>query len=212
MAVISGNSPTGISGNSLTDISAARNYTDSKKRFGKKETPVTNLERERGQEPDPVREPIGEREIRGKQHRESGIGQEMDRLLSDLGSGFCAFGLLQQGSGELVWEAAVGNLSDRYRRMATRPGKGLNGSVVKVGRGAAFHVAELIAKRELHEYPILLAEKLRSAYAAPVMEGDKVRGVLLVGDRVKRIYRPEDRERIASAVERMAKLLAHEQA
>ena len=109
--------------------------------------PVTNLERERewGQEPDqdqdqnPEREPVLEN---------SGIKQEMDRLLADLGSDLCVLGLLEPGTGELVWKAAAGNLSDRYRRMATRPGKGLNGSVVKVGRGATLHVAELIAKRE----------------------------------------------------------------
>jgi len=172
--------------------------------------PVTNLERERewGQEPEQDRKPEQDQDPGRRSSLESsGIKQEMDRLLADLGSDLCVLGLLEPGTGELVWKAAAGNLSDRYLRMATRPGKGLNGSVVKVGRGATLHVAELIAKRELHEYPILLAEKLRSAYAAPVMPGDKVRGVLLVGDRVKRIYRPEDRVSISAAAERIAKAL-----
>lgn len=170
---------------------------------------MTNLERERGQEP--IRETTQEREI-GNDGRDFGIKQELERLLAELGSGFCVLGLLEPETGELRWKAASGNLSDRYRHMATRPGKGLNGSVVKVGRGVTLHVTELIAKRELHEYPILLAEKLRSAYAAPVMEGDKVRGVLLAGDRVKRIYKPEDRAGILAAAERLAKLLAERRA
>ncbi len=155
--------------------------------------PVTNLERERL--------------LECERMQEEAIRLEMDRLLADIGSDLCVLGLLEPGTGELVWKTAAGNLSDRYQRMATRPGKGLNGSVVKVGRGATLHVAELIAKRELHEYPILLAEKLRSAYAAPVMPDDKVRGVLLVGDRVKRIYRPDDRESISAAAGRIAKVL-----
>lgn len=143
-----------------------------------------------------------------EREREDAIRRELEGVLADLGSGFCVFGLLDPGSGELVWKAAAGNLSDRYRLMTIRPGRGLNGSVVKVGRGTSLHVAELIARRELHEYPILLAEKLRSAYAAPVMQGGIVHGVLLVGDRVKRIYRPEDRERISAATVRLAELIA----
>ena len=147
-----------------------------------------------------------------EREQESGIKQEMDRLLAHLESDFCTFGLLHTETGELVWKVAAGNLSDRYRHIANRPGKGVSGSVVKVGRGVSLHVSELIAKRELHEYPILLAEKLRSAYAVPVMLDDKVRGVLLVGDRVKRIYRPEDRQSVTEAGERMAGLVAEEHA
>lgn len=132
----------------------------------------------------------------------------LERLLADIGSDFCAVGLLAEQSGDLVWKLASGNLSDRYKTISSRAGRGLGGSVVKVGRGMTLHVTELIAVRQLHEYPILLAEKLRSAYAVPIQYEGKVLGVLLTGDRVKRIYRPEDKRSATAAGERIAGLLA----
>ena len=143
-----------------------------------------------------------ERELEGK------IMPIMDQLLADIGSHFVALGLLEGDSGELVWKLAAGNLSDRYKTIAGRVGKGLAGSVIKVGRGMSLHVSELIANRQLHEYPILLAEKLRSAFAVPIMSGNKVQGVLLAGDRVKRIYRQEDKQTVTAMAERVAEILA----
>lgn len=135
--------------------------------------------------------------------RERAIWQSMDQLMTDIKSDFCALGLIEGNERLLVWKWVRGNISDRYMHMTSRPGKGLNGAVVKVGRGMSIHVAELIARRQLHEYPLLLAEKLRSAYAVPLMEGRQVIGVLLTGNRTKRIYGPTDRQAAEEAGARM---------
>jgi len=136
--------------------------------------------------------------------RETKLLTEMGRLLEELGSDFCALGLLDPDTRILAWRWAAGNISDQYLAIQDKPGRGFHRSVVKIGRAMSLHVSELISSRQLHDYPILLAEKLRSAYAVPLWNGREVAGVLLVGDRVRRIYRPEDRSRAVRAGERIA--------
>jgi signal transduction protein with GAF and PtsI domain len=125
--------------------------------------------------------------------RNTDIGADLNALLKELGSDFCALGLLEPESRVLSWRWAAGNVSDRYRSIEDRPGRGFHLSVLKVGRPMTLQVAELISARQVHEYPILLSEKLRSAYAVPLQRDTHLTGVLLVGDRTRRIYRPEDR-------------------
>lgn len=139
--------------------------------------------------------------------REREIRTEMERVLHELDGDFCAFGLLVGESRALEWKLAIGHLTERYKQIVNQPGKGLNGAVVKVGRGMSLHVTDLIMKRELHEYPLMMAEKLRSAYAVPLMDGRQVAGILLVGHRFRRIYRPEDRARAEAAGQTIAALL-----
>lgn len=143
---------------------------------------------------------------------ENGILAEMNALMSELESHFCAFGVLDEQSRILRWRLAAGNVSDKFQYIEDRAGKGLSGSVIKVGRPMSLHVTELIMNRQLHEYPMLLSEKLRSAYAVPLLDGVKVTGLLLIGDRVKRIYRPDDRSRAAAAGERIARFMQEETA
>ncbi|RKP52969.1 hypothetical protein D7Z26_14585 [Cohnella endophytica] len=134
--------------------------------------------------------------------------EELHRLRSDIGCDFGAIGLAEGQSGELRWKLVSGNGNDKYREMTERQGKGFSGSVIKVGRAMTFQLVEIVATRRLHEYPLLLAENLRSAYASPVTESaGPVRGVLLVGDRKRRIYRPEDRQRVAEASERIFEII-----
>lgn len=139
--------------------------------------------------------------------REREIRTEMEQVLQDLKSDFSVVGVLVGESRALVWKVAAGNLTERYKQIVNQPGKGLNGAVVKVARGMSLHVSELIMKRELHEYPLMMAEKLRSAYVVPLMNGRQVTGVLLVGNRAKRIFRPEDRARAEAAGKLVAALL-----
>ncbi|MCC3373562.1 GAF domain-containing protein [Cohnella sp. REN36] len=134
--------------------------------------------------------------------------QEMKLLLSDLGCDFCSVGILDTKSRILTWKLAVGNMSDRYQQISEKPGRGFHKSVIKIGRAMAFQMAELVANRQMQEYPILMSEHLRSAYAVPIMEGHQVVGVLLIGNRSNRVFQPEDRIRAASAGECVAESLA----
>ncbi len=138
---------------------------------------------------------------------EAEIHAMMVQLLADLGSDFCAFGLLDERDNRLRWKWAAGNVSEKFREMEEKPGRGFQQSVIKVGRAMTLHVLDLIALRQLHEYPLLLSEKLRSAHAVPLYDEMTVTGLLLVGDRAKRIYRPDDRSRAALAAERFERML-----
>lgn len=130
----------------------------------------------------------------------------MKQLLSDMGSDFCALGLLEKDN-RLRWKWAEGNVSERFLDMEDKPGRGFQQSVIKVGRAMTLHVTDLIASRTLHEYPLLPSEKLRSVYAVPLYEGMSVIGLLVVGDRSKRIYKPEDRQCAAQAAGLIAQKL-----
>ncbi|MCD9020679.1 GAF domain-containing protein [Cohnella silvisoli] len=133
--------------------------------------------------------------------------EQLNGLRAEIGSDFCSLGLLEGAERTLKWKLASGNENERFLKMTDRAGRGLTGSVVKVGRAMSLNVAELIMSRQLYEYPILLAENLRSAYAVPVFDGHLVIGVLLAGDRRKRIYRPEERKCVSLAGERISRLL-----
>jgi nitrogen regulatory protein A len=123
-------------------------------------------------------------------------------------SDFCALALLDADGFTLKWKLASGNENDRYRSMKFQTGRGLSETVVKVGRAVSLNLAEIIYHRKLHEYPIMLAESLRSAYAVPLQDGIQVIGVLLIGDRKKRVYRPEEKKEAVHAGERISKLVS----
>ncbi|TJY41131.1 GAF domain-containing protein [Cohnella pontilimi] len=132
----------------------------------------------------------------------------MEQLRTEIDCDFCCVGLVEGESRSLHWKAASGNEGERYSSISDRPGRGLTGTVVKVGRAMPVNFADLIMSRTLHEYPIMTAERLRSAYAVPLTEGASVMGVLLAGDRWKRVYRPEERNCIKLAAERISRKFA----
>jgi nitrogen regulatory protein A len=134
---------------------------------------------------------------------------ELNKLRSAINSDFSALALLDVDGFTLRWKFASGNDNERFRRMTFRPGRGLSSTVVKVGRAVSLNLAEITLSRQLHEYPILLTESLRSAYAVPLQDGTQVVGVLLVGDRKKRVYHPEEKNAALQAGERISKLVSH---
>ncbi|RED59343.1 GAF domain-containing protein [Cohnella lupini] len=134
--------------------------------------------------------------------------EDLNQLRVSINSDFCALALLDADGFTLRWKLASGNENERYRSMKFQPGRGLSDTVVKVGRAVSLNLAEIIFTRKLHEYPIMLAESLRSAYAVPLHDGIQVIGVLLIGDRKKRLYRPEEKKAAEHAGERISKLVS----
>lgn len=128
------------------------------------------------------------------------------------GCDFCALGLTDTVSYELKWPLALGNTSERCFGIAERAGRGLSATMLKIGRAMPLQISELIYSRQLQEYPLLLAEELRSAYAAPLSLRSAPTGVLLAGDRRRRVYRTEERRLIAAAAEEIGELLTEARA
>src|SRR5690625_2256952 len=79
---------------------------------------------------------------------------------------------------------ASGNTSKRYMRIVIQTGKGLAGQVMKTGRPAfVVNVDKEIKWKDMHQYPIIMAEGLKSLGALPVFKNNQVIGVVLAGFR-----------------------------
>lgn len=77
-----------------------------------------------------------------------------------------------------------GNKSTRYLRIVLQKRKGLAGQVIKTGRPAfVIDVEKEIMPEDFQDYPIIMAEGLKSLGALPLFEGNQVIGVVLAGFR-----------------------------
>ena|SRR5690625_3911607 len=90
--------------------------------------------------------------------------------------------LHQRKEEKLVY--ASGNTSSRYLRIVLQSRKGLAGQVIKTGRPAFItDVDKEIKSENLQNYPIIMAEGLKSLCALPLFEDENVVGVVLAGFR-----------------------------
>ncbi|MFD2328488.1 GAF domain-containing protein [Cohnella sp. GCM10020058] len=143
-----------------------------------------------------------------EQSSRSAILGSLEMLREEIGCDFSAVGLKEMPSLLLRWPMASGHTNERIEGIAEKPGRGLSATVMKIGRAMPLSMTELVCSRQLQEYPVFLAENLRAAYAVPLGWGAATSGVLLVGDRKKRIYRTEERRLVAAAADRIAARLA----
>ncbi|GIO12997.1 hypothetical protein J19TS2_25520 [Cohnella xylanilytica] len=88
----------------------------------------------------------------------------------------------------LAWWAASGCSDDRYRTLAIRPGRGLEGTVPRIGRPLVLDAGDPGTPRRREESALMLVEGLHSAAAYPVSGEEGLCGVLLVGNRQARAY------------------------
>lgn len=121
------------------------------------------------------------------------------QMLSDRsGSDFCAAAVYEPGSRQIRWSAAIGNANERFRHLVSRPGQGLAGEVIRVGR----FVHKMYTPEELSRSgdSIMVAEGLLTAAAVPVYatSGD-IAGVLLMGRRTEKPYIQEERNILEEA-------------
>ncbi|WP_438445249.1 GAF domain-containing protein [Gorillibacterium sp. sgz5001074] len=130
-------------------------------------------------------------------------------LLKDkLDADYVALALYDREQEEIRWRVAFGALSERYKAIAIRMGKGIAGDVLLTGRPLAVHdFPEDVASDPL-EYPIMIIEKLISCYAAPVGDGGTVFGTLMAADRKGRIFSKSDRDTVDQAARSIGKLYA----
>ena len=120
--------------------------------------------------------------------------QKIKRLRSQFGFDFIALALIQSGKHNFAfkWEFAVGNQSNRYRRIVLQRGKGVAGNVFKTGKPLLVtDVENQLGKSDVFDYPIVDAEGLTSFGAIPLYKSNRVNGVLLVAFRSERKITPE---------------------
>ncbi|MDR0267403.1 GAF domain-containing protein [Paenibacillus sp.] len=115
---------------------------------------------------------------------------DIDKLRARFQYDFVSMALVQPAEDRFVltWQYVSGNMNERYKRIVLHSGKGIAGMVFKTGKPMLVQdVNNEIASSDLFNYPIIVAEQLKSIGAVPLWEGTRVMGVLLVG------YRKENR-------------------
>lgn len=105
------------------------------------------------------------------------------------------------------WKYASGNRNDRYKRIVLRLGKGIAGKVMRSGRPMVLDSFSPRSGDDPREYPILLAEGLKSIVAVPVITNNRVKGVLLVGCRYNRTFEDDEVELVISVAEQLETLI-----
>ncbi|BAE82127.1 MULTISPECIES: GAF domain-containing protein [Desulfitobacterium] len=125
----------------------------------------------------------------GKQEQEIKIF--LEKVRADIGSDFVGLACHDFDSHHIRWQYVAGNLNNLYRKITLWPGRGIAGKVVASGRPMALEDFALKSGDDAREYPILLAEDLRSVMAAPIIECDHVKGVLLIGFRTPHRFTEE---------------------
>jgi nitrogen regulatory protein A len=137
------------------------------------------------------------------------IQEELDSLCKITTSDFSGLAWIDQHDSRIRWLYTSGNSNERYKRLALKPGRGLAGLVLKLGRPIIIDAGmnDLEQSRVQYDYPIMLVEHLHAAIAVPITVHDETRGVLLIGNRSERYYEENDLHLISNLIERFELLL-----
>lgn len=110
----------------------------------------------------------------------------IDSLRERFDFDFVSIALVQSAANQFVltWQYASGNLNQRYKRIVLHSGKGIAGIVFKTGKPMLIQNIEAeLDPGDLFNYPIIVAEQLKTVCAIPLWKDGRVAGVLLVGFR-----------------------------
>jgi nitrogen regulatory protein A len=118
------------------------------------------------------------------------IQDELDSLRNQTASDFSGIAWMDQHDNRIRWFYVSGNSNERFKRLALKPGRGLAGLVLRLGRPLIIDNRLPGSERTSlqHEYSIMLVEDLLAVIAFPIKIQDETRGVLLIGDRSDRYY------------------------
>jgi nitrogen regulatory protein A len=114
--------------------------------------------------------------------------EELERLLAATGSDFAAYAAPDGREPLWRWVYACGGTSDRLLRLAVRPGRGIAGAALRTGRAVVLGRHRNAAGLRMEDTALLLAERLESVAAAPVLIDAAPIGLVLLGSRSERDY------------------------
>jgi nitrogen regulatory protein A len=104
-------------------------------------------------------------------------------VLEELGADFVGLAIQNEVGPDVRWHCAAGNITDKYKRITVRYGKGIAGRVISSGSPMMITSFPENILGKTTDYPIMLAEKLVSSFAVPLFFNGIPKGVLLVGHR-----------------------------
>ncbi|WP_164931406.1 cofactor assembly of complex C subunit B [Longirhabdus pacifica] len=134
------------------------------------------------------------------------IMSHLDSLRNLTATDFCSLALMDDQN-IIRWRYVSGNRNDRYKRIALRLGRGIAGQVIRSGRPMYLDSFKMKAGDDPKEYPILLAENLKSVLAAPVTINHKVQGVLMIGYRYPATYTDQQLLLVEDVAEQLGSML-----
>jgi signal transduction protein with GAF and PtsI domain len=137
----------------------------------------------------------------------SGIESSLYALRRLTATDFAALAWMDEGERIVRWRYASGNRNERYKRIMMRNGKGVAGSVMRSGRPLLLQAFSPQQGDVPSDYPILLAEGLRSIIGYPITIGDRVLGVLLIGNRYDHQFDPSTVELVSNVAEQFGAML-----
>lgn len=111
------------------------------------------------------------------------IKKECDKILNAISADFVGVALQNLEGPDVRWHVAAGNSNEKYKKITVRYGKGIAGKVISTGSPISINNFPDEIPGKALEYPIMLAEKLKLAFAVPILLNNVPKGVLLVGRR-----------------------------
>lgn len=112
-----------------------------------------------------------------------GISDILARAARAAAGDFAAFGIGADDVRRYRWVSIVGSESKRSEIMTFKAGQGVGGHAIRIGRPVAWNAESADTERLRRECPLMQAEGLCCAMAAPVLLDGTSWGVLLVGAR-----------------------------
>ncbi|USB32659.1 GAF domain-containing protein [Paenibacillus sp. YPG26] len=132
------------------------------------------------------------------------IEQELDSLRARTGSDFSGLLLMDNPDTGLRWNFVSGNRSKRSKQIILRPGQGLPGLVMRLGRRVVLDESLPDIRQLRFDNPIMLAENLHAVAVIPIVKEREILGLVMIGNRKPTLYPPE----IIEVVEQEAELLS----
>jgi nitrogen regulatory protein A len=113
---------------------------------------------------------------------------ELERLRAATGSDLAAYAAPADSELRWRWVRAAGASGVRLPRLAVQPGRGIVGAVLRTGRPIVLDRHKHAAQLRKDDAQLLLAERLSTVAAAPVLRSGSATGVLLLGSRTGKDY------------------------
>ncbi|MEC5425513.1 GAF domain-containing protein [Virgibacillus sp. C22-A2] len=132
---------------------------------------------------------------------------ECDRLREITACDFTAVALQQYKGLDIKWPFVSGNRNDKYKYITVRLGKGIAGKVISSSSIMKIDNFPESIDGKSTDYPIMLAERLVSAFAVPLIWKGIPRGSLLVGYREACEFTEKDYDKMKEIARRVEKLL-----
>lgn len=133
---------------------------------------------------------------------------EMDAIKAATFSDIAALAWLEGREQRIRWLHMSGNDNERSKYIAHRTNQGIAGTVIRTGRPFSIDASPAELSKARKDDPLMLAEKLLSVIAVPIVQHGEVRGVLLAGKRTENAYTGADIDFLAGAGGRLAEFIS----